>query len=65
MWGDLSESELNDLYNDKKVSAMLMFTKGEGYGRPLTELLNKQENQSLFLNGVDIQISYLKVTQFI
>ena len=37
VWGDLSESELNSLYNDKKVKAMLMFTKGEGYGRPLAE----------------------------
>ena len=35
--GDLSESELNSLYNDDKVKAMLMFTKGEGYGRPLAE----------------------------
>jgi len=37
VFGDLSESELNDLYNDKKVKAFLMFTKGEGYGRPLAE----------------------------
>ena len=37
IFGDLSESELNSLYNDKKVKAMLMFTKGEGYGRPLAE----------------------------
>ena len=37
VWGDLSESELNDLYNDSKVKAMVMFTKGEGYGRPLAE----------------------------
>jgi len=37
VFGDLSESELNSLYNDKKVKAMLMFTKGEGYGRPLAE----------------------------
>jgi glycosyltransferase involved in cell wall biosynthesis len=37
VFGDLSESELNFLYNDKKVKAMLMFTKGEGYGRPLAE----------------------------
>jgi glycosyltransferase involved in cell wall biosynthesis len=37
VWGDLSESELNSLYNDNKVKAMLMFTKGEGYGRPLAE----------------------------
>lgn len=37
VFGDLSESELNSLYNDEKVKAMLMFTKGEGYGRPLAE----------------------------
>jgi|TARA_B110000977_G_scaffold97335_1_gene128264 glycosyltransferase involved in cell wall biosynthesis len=37
VWGDLSESELNSLYNDVKVKAMVMFTKGEGYGRPLAE----------------------------
>ena len=37
VFGDLSESELNDLYNDKKVKAKIMFTKGEGYGSPLAE----------------------------
>ena len=37
VFGDLSESELNDLYNDDKVKAKIMFTKGEGYGRPLAE----------------------------
>jgi len=37
VFGDLSESELNDLYSDKKVKAKIMFTKGEGYGRPLAE----------------------------
>ncbi len=37
VWGDLSEAELNSLYNDDKVKSMIMFTKGEGYGRPLAE----------------------------
>ena len=37
LWGDLSQSQLNSLYNDDKVKAMIMFTKGEGYGRPLAE----------------------------
>ena len=37
VFGDLSEIELNDLYNDDKVKAMISFTKGEGYGRPLAE----------------------------
>lgn len=37
VFGDLSDEEMNSLYNDDKVKAMLMFTKGEGYGRPLAE----------------------------
>jgi len=37
VFGDLSESELNNLYSHPKVKAMVMFTKGEGYGRPLAE----------------------------
>ena len=35
--GDLKESEMVELYNHKKVKAMISFTKGEGYGRPLAE----------------------------
>jgi len=35
--GDLSEKQLNELYNHPKVKAFMMFTKGEGYGRPLLE----------------------------
>ena len=37
IWGDMSEYELNELYNDNKVKGMISFTKGEGYGRPLAE----------------------------
>jgi glycosyltransferase involved in cell wall biosynthesis len=35
--GDLSESEMANLYHSPKVKAMVSFTKGEGYGRPLAE----------------------------
>jgi hypothetical protein len=35
--GDLSEEELNELYNHSKVKAMVNLTKGEGFGRPLLE----------------------------
>ena len=35
--GDLSKDELNGLYNHPKVKAMVSFTKGEGFGRPLLE----------------------------
>lgn len=35
--GDLTEEEMSSLYHDDKVKAMVSFTKGEGYGRPLCE----------------------------
>jgi glycosyltransferase involved in cell wall biosynthesis len=35
--GDLSPEEMNALYNHPKMKAMVSFTKGEGYGRPLAE----------------------------
>jgi len=35
--GDLTESQMNGLYEHPKVKAMLNFTKGEGFGRPLLE----------------------------
>lgn len=35
--GDLTDEEMNDVYNDPRVKAMVSFTKGEGYGRPLAE----------------------------
>jgi len=35
--GDLKDEEMAQLYNHPKVKAMLSFTKGEGYGRPLAE----------------------------
>lgn len=37
LFGDLTETDLNNVYNHPKVKSMLMFTKGEGYGRPLAE----------------------------
>ena len=41
--GDLSDKEMNSLYNHSKVKAMISLTKGEGFGRPLLEfsLTNK------------------------
>jgi glycosyltransferase involved in cell wall biosynthesis len=35
--GDLSEAQMDGLYNHPKIKAMLNFTKGEGFGRPLLE----------------------------
>jgi glycosyltransferase involved in cell wall biosynthesis len=35
--GDLTPSQMNGLYEHPKIKAMLNFTKGEGFGRPLLE----------------------------
>jgi hypothetical protein len=35
--GDLSQQEMNTLYRHPKIKAMISFTKGEGFGRPLLE----------------------------
>ena len=35
--GEFDDSEMNELYNHSKVKAMVSFTKGEGFGRPLLE----------------------------
>lgn len=35
--GDFTDKEMNQLYNHRKVKAMVNLTKGEGFGRPLLE----------------------------
>tara|TARA_R100000951_G_scaffold55726_1_gene46821 strand:+ start:244 stop:1533 length:1290 start_codon:yes stop_codon:yes gene_type:complete len=35
--GDLTDKEMNEMYNHPKVKAHLTFTHGEGFGRPLLE----------------------------
>lgn len=37
--GDLTDQEMNTLYNHEKVKALVSFTKGEGYGRPIAEFI--------------------------
>ena len=41
--GDFTDIEMNEIYNNYKVKAMISLTKGEGFGRPLLEfsVLNK------------------------
>ena len=41
--GDMTDAEVNELYNHGKVKVMISLTKGEGFGRPLLEfsLVNK------------------------
>lgn len=35
--GELNDYDINQIYNHSKVKAMVSFTKGEGFGRPLLE----------------------------
>lgn len=53
--GDLTDEEMNELYNNAKVKAMISLTKGEGFGRPLLEfsLVNKPIIASAWSGHVD------------
>lgn len=37
LFGELTNNEMNDLYNHPKIKSMISITKGEGFGRPLLE----------------------------
>jgi glycosyltransferase involved in cell wall biosynthesis len=62
--GEMSDEEINHLYNHPKVKAMVSFTKGEGFGRPLLEfsLVNKPiiaTNWSGHIDFLDKEFCYL------
>jgi len=62
--GELSDNEINELYNHPKVKAHISFTKGEGYGRPLLEATLSQKpviasNYSGHLDFLDPEMSIL------
>jgi hypothetical protein len=62
--GELSDEEINNLYNHPKVKAHVSFTKGEGYGRPLLEASVSQKpvivsNWSGHLDFLDSEMSIL------
>jgi glycosyltransferase involved in cell wall biosynthesis len=62
--GELSDNEVNELYNHPKVKAHVSFTKGEGYGRPLLEASLSQKpviasNYSGHLDFLDSEMSTL------
>ena len=57
--GDLTDDEINSLYNHPKIKSMVSFTHGEGFGRPLLEatmtglpvIASAWSGQTDFLNG--------------
>jgi glycosyltransferase involved in cell wall biosynthesis len=69
--GELTDDEVNELYNHPKVKVHVSFTKGEGYGRPLLEASISQKpviapNWSGHIDFLDKDMSVLlpgQVTQ--
>jgi hypothetical protein len=62
--GDLTQEEMNGLYNHSKVKAHVSFTKGEGFGRPLLEASLSQKpviasNWSGHIDFLNSQLSIL------
>ena len=62
--GELTDEEINELYNHPKVKAHVTFTKGEGYGRPLIEASISQKpviapNWSGHIDFLDAEMSIL------
>ena len=55
--GDMSDEEVNELYNHPKVKAMISFTKGEGFGRPLLEF--STIGKPIIASGWSGQIDFL------
>lgn len=37
LFGEMTENEINGLYNHEKIKSFITFTKGEGFGRPMLE----------------------------
>lgn len=56
--GDLTASEMNGLYEHKKIKAMLNFTKGEGFGRPLLEF--SLTGKPILVSGWSGHLDFLK-----
>ena len=55
--GDLNDTEMASLYHHPKVKAMLSFTKGEGYGRPLAEFT--LTGKPILVSGWSGQLDFL------
>jgi hypothetical protein len=56
--GDLTPSQMNGLYEHPKVKAMLNFTKGEGFGRPLLEF--SLTGKPVIVSGWSGHLDFLK-----
>jgi glycosyltransferase involved in cell wall biosynthesis len=57
LYGDLTDKEMNSLYNHEKVKAFVSFTKGEGYGRPIAEFITT--GKPVLVSGWSGQVDFV------
>jgi len=55
--GELTDTEMNDLYNHPKIKSMVTTTKGEGFGRPLLEF--STTGKPIIASGWSGQLDFL------
>jgi len=55
--GEMTDEEINGLYNHPKVKAMVSFNKGEGFGRPLLEFTTT--GKPIICSGWSGQLDFL------
>jgi len=81
LFGELTDHEMNLLYNHPKIKSFVTYTKGEGFGRPMLEFTMSgkpviapkwsghidflTEEQSILLNGELKQIHQSATNQFL
>lgn len=57
--GEISDKEVNELYNHPKVKTMVALTKGEGFGRPLLEF--SLVGKPIIASGWSGQVDFLEI----
>lgn len=57
VYGDLTDVEMNTLYNHPKIKALVSFTHGEGFGRPLLEF--KTTNKPIVASAWSGHVDFL------
>lgn len=61
--GELTDSEMNSLYNHPKIKVHISFTKGEGFGRPLLE--SSVSEKPIMVGGFGGQTDFLNNSEAI
>lgn len=61
--GELSDFEMNELYNHPKIKSMISITRGEGFGRPLLEF--SITGKPIIASGWSGHVDFLNTTESI